>query len=51
MQTTFEATPLESVTLNHEHQLYVIDQGDGYSCLGFDNARPRRRERRDQVQG
>jgi hypothetical protein len=39
MQTNSEATPMESVTLNHEQRLYVIAQGGGYSCLGFDNAR------------
>ncbi|GAO20864.1 MULTISPECIES: hypothetical protein [Comamonadaceae] len=27
------------VTLNADMQLYVIPSGDGYSCLGFDNAR------------
>ncbi|WP_421884218.1 hypothetical protein [Methylibium sp.] len=39
MQTNSEATPMESVTLNHEQRLYVIAQGGGYSCMGFDNAR------------
>ena len=39
MQTNSEATPIESVTLNHEQRLYVIAQGGGYSCMGFDNAR------------
>jgi hypothetical protein len=28
-----------NVTLNAEQRLYVIPSGDGYSCLGFDNAR------------
>jgi len=28
-----------NVTLNAEQRLYVIPCGDGYSCLGFDNAR------------
>ena len=28
-----------NVTLNTEQGLYVIPCGDGYSCLGFDNAR------------
>lgn len=28
-----------NVTLNSELRLYVIPCGDGYSCLGFDNAR------------
>lgn len=28
-----------NVTLNTEQRLYVIACGDGYSCLGFDNAR------------
>lgn len=28
-----------NVTLNTEQRLYVIPCGDGYSCLGFDNAR------------
>ncbi|WP_038214437.1 hypothetical protein [Xenophilus azovorans] len=28
-----------NVTLNLEQRLYVIPCGDGYSCLGFDNAR------------
>lgn len=27
------------VTLNAEQRLYVIPSGDGYCCLGFDNAR------------
>jgi hypothetical protein len=36
MQTNSEATPMESVTLNHEQRLYVIAQGGGYSCMGFD---------------
>ena len=27
------------VTLNPEQRLYVIPCGDGYTCLGFDNAR------------
>ncbi len=25
-----------SVTINHDHELYVIKSGDGYTCLGFD---------------
>jgi len=28
-----------NVTLNPEQRLYVIPCGDGYTCLGFDNAR------------
>lgn len=28
--------PKKEVTLNHEQQLYVIPEGPGYSCLGFD---------------
>lgn len=28
-----------NVTLNAEQRLYVIPCGDGYTCLGFDNAR------------
>ncbi len=28
-----------NVTLNAQQRLYVIACGDGYSCLGFDNAR------------
>jgi hypothetical protein len=39
MQTNFESTPMESVTLDHEQRLYVIAESSGYSCLGFDNAR------------
>jgi hypothetical protein len=30
---------MESVTLNREQRLYVIADGGGFSCLGFDNAR------------
>ncbi|TXI26042.1 MAG: hypothetical protein E6Q64_08990 [Ottowia sp.] len=28
-----------NVTLNPEQRLYVVPCGDGYTCLGFDNAR------------
>lgn len=28
-----------NVTLSPEQRLYVIPCGDGYTCLGFDNAR------------
>lgn len=30
---------MSHVTLNAERQLYVLAQGDGYSCFGFANAR------------
>ena len=30
---------MKSVTLNRERRLYVIADGSGFSCLGFDNAR------------
>ena len=30
---------MDSVTLNREQRLYVIADGGGFSCLGFDNAR------------
>lgn len=30
---------MESVTLNPNQRLYVITEAEGFSCLGFDNAR------------
>ncbi len=30
---------MDAVTVNMEQRLYVIAAGDGFSCLGFDNAR------------
>lgn len=30
--------PTQGITVNHEQKLYVIANGSGYSCFGFDNA-------------
>lgn len=39
-----------NVTLNIEQRLYVIPSGDGYSCLGFDNARDHANQIADRLE-
>lgn len=49
MTTSNEGRTANAITLNHDQKLYVIPCRQGFSCLGFDNARDHARQIADRL--